>query len=216
MSELKQHNAADLQLIDQFKRIPPSDFGHRINFQLIGNRKIKPVAKVLQQFAGPALTVRIPDNDSSLVYKALEMAEPGDVIVIDMNGEDRYACWGEITTLSALGKGVLAAIINGPATDSVEIEELGFTVFSTSISPLTTKLYSLDGNINVPVSIDGVVISPGDIIVGNNDGLLVVPRDEAEHYLNIGKEEYEADHKRKRNIAEMGVHSYLKTLNEKL
>lgn len=202
-----------VSVIEKFKQFPPSDYGHRINFNLIGNRKIKPIKKVIQQFAGPAITVRIPPNDSILVYKALELAQPGDVIVIDMNGEDRYACWGEITTRVAKERGVIAAVINGPVTDSLEIEKLGLDVYATNISPLTTKVYSLDGDINVPLAIDGVVINPGDIIVGNNDGLLVVPQTEVEAFMKIGQEEFQADEGRRQKLQDAGVDTYLADLN---
>lgn len=191
---------ADSSAIEYLKNIPPSDFGHRLNFQLISRRKLQPVFKINESFAGSAVTVRIPPNDSVLVYKALEMAQEGDIIVVDMNDEHRYACWGEITTLIAKEKGLSGAIIQGPVTDSLAIEELEFPVYSSSISPLTTKLFSLDGDINVSVSIDNVVINPGDIIIGDNDGLLVIPLEEWEEYKKIGIEEIEADEKRKNSL----------------
>ncbi|WP_126425413.1 RraA family protein [Brevibacillus marinus] len=213
---IREIERADSEIINQLRRIPPSDFGHRINFQLIGSRLVKPVYKIKQQFAGSAITVRIPPNDSVMVYKALEFAKPGDVIVIDMSGDKRYACWGEITTRVAQAKGVVAAIVNGPVTDSAEIEELGFNVYATGLSPLTTKLHGIDGDINVPVAIDDVVIYPGDIVVGNNDGILVVPRDEGKKYLQIGKEECEADRQRKDRLAAVGADEYIQALDKYL
>lgn len=213
---IKEIERADHEILEQLRSIPPSDFGHRINFQLISSRLVRPVHKIKQQFAGSAITVRIPPNDSIMVYKAMEFAKPGDVIVIDVSGEKRYACWGEITTRVAQAKGLAAAIVNGPVTDSAEIEELGFSVYATGLSPLTTKLYGLDGDINVPIAIDDVVINPGDIIVGNNDGILVVPREEAKKYLQIGKEECEADHQRKDRLAAVSADEYIRALDKYL
>lgn len=204
----------DTATIAKFSNIPPSDFGHRLNFNLISSRKIKPVSTIKKQFAGSAITVRIPPNDSILVYKAIELAQLGDVIIVDMNGEDRYACWGEITTRVAQEKGVVAAIINGPATDSLCIEQLDFPVYSTATSPLTTKLYSLDGDINLPIAIDDVVVHPGDIVIGDNDGLMIVPKDNARKYVLIGDEELQADVSRKEKLESIGAEKYLQQLQE--
>ncbi|WP_170289739.1 RraA family protein [Cytobacillus depressus] len=198
------------QIIKELGAISPSDYGHDINFQLISARKIKPLFPIENTFAGPAITVRIPPNDGLLVNKALDLVQPGDVVVIDMNEEERFACWGEITTKIAMEKGAIAAIINGPVTDTKVITDLQFNVFSYAVSPLTTKVYSLDGDVNVPVSISGCIINPGDIIVGSNDGLLVVPQEEALAYLEIGKKEQEADDKRREDLERLGAENYLR------
>ncbi|WP_163100422.1 RraA family protein [Peribacillus alkalitolerans] len=207
ISEVQRPNP---QVVKQLEAISPSDFGHSINFQLISARKIKPLIPIEHTFAGPAVTLRIPPNDGLLVNKVLDLVQPGDVVVIDMNEEERFACWGEITTKVAMEKGAIAAIINGPVTDTKIITDLQFNVFSYAVSPLTTKVYSLDGDVNVPVSISGCIINPGDIIVGSNDGLLVVPKDEALAYLEIGKKEQEADEKRRHDLEQLGAENYLR------
>ncbi|MDP9743336.1 UNVERIFIED_ORG: 4-hydroxy-4-methyl-2-oxoglutarate aldolase [Bacillus sp. B2I3] len=196
--------------VKQLGNISPSDYGHHLNFQLISTKKIKPLFPIENTFAGPAVTVRIPPNDGLLVYKALDIVQPGDVVVIDMNEEERFACWGEITTRVAMEKGAIAAIINGPVTDTKIINNLQFTVFSYAISPLTTKVYSIDGDVNVPVSISGCIVNPGDIIVGSNDGLLVVPQEETLSFIEIGKKEEEADEKRRQELQALGVEKYLR------
>ncbi|WP_051317202.1 RraA family protein [Ectobacillus panaciterrae] len=197
-------------IVKRLGDISPSDYGHRLNFQLINARKIKPVFPLENTFAGPAVTVRIPPNDGSLVYKALDIVKPGDVIVIDMNEEERFACWGEITTRVAMEKGAIAAIINGPVTDTNIIRDLKFNVFSYAISPLTTKMYSLDGDVNVPISISGCIIKPGDIVIGSNDGLLVVPNEDISTFLEIGEAEKKADERRRVELQELGVEQYLR------
>ncbi|MFE8064752.1 RraA family protein [Priestia aryabhattai] len=201
------------ELLKKLGSVSPSDYGHRLNFQLIHSRKIKPLFRFKGNFAGPAITVRIPPNDGSLVYKALGLVMPGDVVVIDMNEEERFACWGEITTRVAMEKGALAVIINGPVTDTDIIKELGFKVFSYAISPLTTKMYNLDGDVNVPISISGCIIKPGDIVVGSMDGLLVVPQEDISTYLEIGEEEAKADQERREDLKRLGVETYLNRFN---
>ncbi|MFS0906611.1 RraA family protein [Priestia aryabhattai] len=201
------------EILKKLGNISPSDYGHRLNFQLVHSRKIKPLFSFKENFAGSAITVRIPPNDGSLVYKALELVVPGDVVVIDMNEEERFACWGEITTRVAMEKGALAVIINGPVTDTNIIKDLGFKVFSYAISPLTTKMYNLDGDINVPISISGCIIRPGDIVIGSMDGLLVVPQEDISTYLAIGEEEEKADQERRQDLKRLGVEAYLSRFN---
>ena len=212
----KKIDRIDTEHIEEFKDIPPSDYGHQLHYNLISLRKIKPVVQVKDRFAGQAITVRITPNDSILVYKAIEIARPGDVLVIDMNGEDRYACWGEITTLAAKAKGIVASVINGAATDSLAIEENGYPVYAKSISPMTTKIYSHAGDINVPISIDGVVIHPGDLVVGDNDGLLVIPQAEMDSYLEIGRDEFNKDAERKEALTHQTIEDYLTNVNQAL
>jgi len=210
MKIISEIQRPDPQVIKELEAISPSDYGHSLNFQLISTRKIKPLFPIDHTFAGPALTVRIPPNDGLLINKALDFVKPGDVVVIDMNEEERFACWGEITTKLAMEKGAIACIINGAVTDTRMIIDLQFKVFSYAVSPLTTKVYSLDGDVNVPVSISGCVINPGDIIVGSNDGLLVVPKEDALTYLEIGKKEQEADEKRRQDLEQLGAENYLR------
>lgn len=203
----------DHELVRQLGEITPSDYGHKLNFQFITASKMKPLFPIETHFAGPAVTIRIPPNDVLLTCKALEYIQPGDIVVIDASEEDRYACWGEVTTRIALEKGAVAAIINGAITDSIALRDLGFKVYSHSVSPLTTKFYGLGGEINVPVSISGCVIQPGDVIVGSNDGLLVVPKDEIIDYLEIGKAAKELDQANLEELRVLGADRFLRRLD---
>jgi 4-hydroxy-4-methyl-2-oxoglutarate aldolase len=203
----------DPELVRQLGEITPSDYGHKLNFQFITASKMKPLFPIETPFAGPAVTVRIPPNDVLSTCKAMDYVQPGDIVVIDASEEDRYACWGEVTTRIAMEKGAAAAIINGAVTDTIAIRDLGFKVYSHSVSPLTTKFYGLGGDINVPVSISGCVIQPGDVIVGSNDGLLVVPKDEIATYLEIGKEAKELDEQNLQDLKVLGADVFLRRLD---
>lgn len=203
----------DPELVRQLGEITPSDYGHKLNFQFITASKMKPLFPIETPFAGPAVTVRIPPNDVLSTCKAMDYVQPGDIVVIDASEEDRYACWGEVTTRIAMEKGAAAAIINGAVTDTIAIRDLGFKVYSHSVSPLTTKFYGLGGDINVPVSISGCVIQPGDVIVGSNDGLLVVPKGEIATYLEIGKEAKELDEQNLQDLKVLGADLFLRRLD---
>lgn len=114
-------------------------------------------------------------------------AEPGDILVIDMQGEKRHACWGEMTTLTARRFDLQAVIVDGPNTDSKEIKENGFPVFSKGQSNLTTKIMGFKGDVNVPVCCGGTVVCPGDLILANNDGIVVIPYDFADRLIEIAE-----------------------------
>ncbi len=205
----------DPELVRQLGEITPSDYGHQLNYQFITASKMKPLFQIETTFAGPAVTVRIPPNDTAFTCKALDNIQPGDIVVIDASEEERYACWGEVTTRIAMEKGAAAAIVNGAITDTIALRDLGFKVYSHAVSPMTTKFYGLGGDINVPVSISGCVIQPGDVIVGSNDGLLVVPQDEIEAYLKIGKEAKELDEQNLRDLKMLGADTLLRRWDSK-
>lgn len=97
------------------------------------------------------------------------------MIVIDRLGDRRYACWGGGVCLAAHVKGIAGAIVDGVLTDRVEIEDLNFPVFGRGLSPVTTRGGGLTGDLNVPVQCGGVMVNPGDIILADDDGILVLP-----------------------------------------
>lgn len=127
-------------------------------------------------FAGPALTVRIPHADSTAVHHALSLIQPGDVVVIDQSGDDERSSFGGTLAAIASDAGAIAAVSNGRTNDVGEIRALGFPMYSRGATPLTTRILGLEGQVNVPVAIGGVVVLPGDVIFGDDDGLCVLPR----------------------------------------
>lgn len=129
---------------------------------------------------GTAVTLSLPPTDGTLLNHAMRLVRPGDVLVIDRQGDDRHACWGGVMTQVAKGLGVAGVIIDGVATDALTIREQEFPVWCRGVSALTTKLAGLGGTMNLPVSVGGLVIHPGDIILADENGVLVVPADEAE------------------------------------
>lgn len=180
----------DQALIERFKRISPSELGHALEFGFMSN-EISLLDKSKEVYVvGTAVTARIPATDSTMVYKAMTYCQPGDILVIDMQGEKRHACWGEMTTLTARRFGIQAVVVDGPNTDSKEIKELGFPVFSKGQSNLTTKIRGFRGDVNLPVCCGGTVVCPGDLILANNDGITVIPFDFADKLIEIA-EKYE-------------------------
>jgi regulator of RNase E activity RraA len=141
------------------------------------HRGIQPLVRGWR-VVGTAVTIAIPGPDSTLLHHALGLLRPGDVLVVDRLGDDRHACWGGAVTIGAKAAGAAAGIVDGPCTDLAEIEQSRFPMWARGISPVTTRLYDLGGYLNVPVSCGGAVVQPGDAILADDSGVLVLPPDE--------------------------------------
>lgn len=131
-------------------------------------------------FVGHALTVKIPHLDSTAVHYALDLVQPGDVIVIDQSGDDVRSSFGGGLATVAKAKGCVGAVSNGSTNDVAELRELRFPVYSRGITPHTTRVLGIEGAVNVPVSIGGVVVLPGDVVVADEDGLAVIGSQDAD------------------------------------
>ena len=133
-----------------------------------------------RRVAGTAVTVQIPGADSTMLHHALGLLRPGDVLVVDRLGDDRHACWGGGVTVAAKAAGAKAGLVDGPCTDVEEVEASDFPLWCRGLAPITTRIYDLGGRMNVPVSIGGVVVMPGDAVLLDESGVLVLPPGEAE------------------------------------
>lgn len=133
-----------------------------------------------KRVAGTAVTIRLPHADSTLLHYLAKLVRPGDFIAIERCGDDRHACWGGVVTNAMKLAGITGAVIDGPATDLSEIRKVGLPLWCRGASPITTKLLNLAGAINVPVTVGGQVITPGDAILGDESGVIVLPADKAE------------------------------------
>ena len=143
---------------------------------------------------GTALTVKARAGDNLMLHAAVAMAQPGDVLVVENDGFLEAGMWGEIITVAAMQKGIVGLITNGSVRDTVPIRKLGFPVFCAGISIKgTTK--AVAGKINGPVWFEGVQVNPGDVVVGDNDGVVVIPHQEAAAVLEaaLAKDKAEAE-----------------------
>ncbi len=130
------------------------------------------------KLCGPALTVRTAPGDNLLVHKAIDLALPGDVIVVDGGGALDAALIGDIMTRYAVTRSVAGFVIDGAVRDTEELAMRDLPVYARGISPRGPSREG-PGEINVAVSIGGTVVHPGDIVVGDADGLVFVPAAEA-------------------------------------
>jgi 4-hydroxy-4-methyl-2-oxoglutarate aldolase len=156
---------------------------------------IKPIFAV--KLVGPALTVKLSPGDLVDPLKALEMGQSGDVIVVDAGGETETSVCGGLMGGLARNRGIAGMIIDGAGRDIDELRDLRFPVFTRSITARGTHTM-LSGrkdelSINVPITCGGVVVHPGDMIVADEIGVTVVPRDELETVLALAREQAERE-----------------------
>ena len=134
------------------------------------------------RIAGPAVTAYCAPGDNLMMHRALYLAEPGDVLVVAGSGENSGAQWGDVAARYALQKGLAGVVVHGCIRDTDTLRELRFPVWATAISPIRPDKKG-HGMVNTPISCDGVVVNPGDLIVADGDGVLCIPRAEAEEAI---------------------------------
>jgi 4-hydroxy-4-methyl-2-oxoglutarate aldolase len=137
---------------------------------------IKPVDAAFR-FCGPALTVHSQGGDNLWLHRALDIARPGDVLVVYVNEAFEHGYWGEIMTTMARQRGLAGLVIDGCVRDGALLSEIGFPVFARGLCIRGTgKDYGAIGWINEPVLIGDVTVHAGDLVVGDGDGVVVLPR----------------------------------------
>jgi RraA family protein len=134
--------------------------------------RIAPLAPTMR-LAGPALTIDVRPGDNLMIHAAMAMARPGDVLVIDGKGDETCALMGEIMVSQCMAIGIAGVVVNGAVRDTEAIRALGFPMYATGANPNgPSKL--VPGRINWPVSVGGVTVQPGDLVVADADGVVVV------------------------------------------
>ncbi|MGC4396247.1 RraA family protein [Hydrogenophaga sp. T2] len=132
---------------------------------------LRPSMKV----AGTAFTVEVRPGDNLMIHAAMSLAKPGDVLVIDGKGDQTAALMGTIMMTACRKLGIAGVVVDAAVRDSLEIEEMGFPVFSVGTNP-NGPTKQVGGRIGHPVSVGGVTVHPGDLVVGDADGVVVVER----------------------------------------
>ena len=137
---------------------------------------IKPVSATFR-LCGPAITVYSPPGDNLWIHRAIYAAQPGDVLVVHVSGAYEHGYWGEIMSTAAKVRGVAGLIIDGCVRDAVLLEQIGFPVFARGLCIRGTgKAFDAPGWINFPTLIGDVTVQAGDLVVGDADGVVCVPR----------------------------------------
>ncbi|EAQ03258.1 hypothetical protein OB2597_13978 [Pseudooceanicola batsensis HTCC2597] len=162
-----------------------------------------------KKIVGPAVTVLEEATEESHppthAIELIDSSEAGSVIVISIDGEADVAVWGGLMTAGAVANKLEAAVLDGAVRDITEIRrDYDFPVYARSASPGTTVGRYKTVAANVPVKLDGIEVNPGDIMVGDVDGIVVIPRDHAEEVLKMAREIDEREAEQARLITEAG------------
>ncbi len=166
---------ADASAIDALRGLPTSVIGDVMGGRLVGTTALRPINRSPVFACGSAFTVRVRAGDNLLIHKALDLLQPGDILVVDGEGDTTRALVGEIMMTSARVQGATAFVMDGAIRDADAFEEHRFPCWARGIS-LRGPYKDGPGSINVPVTIGGMVVNPGDIVVGDGDGVIAVPR----------------------------------------
>jgi 4-hydroxy-4-methyl-2-oxoglutarate aldolase len=143
--------------------------------------------------AGPAFTVEVRPGDNLMIHAAIALAKPGDVIVVDGKGDQTCALMGTIMMSQCRAAGIAGVVLDAAVRDSVEIREMGYPVFAVGTNPNGPTKF-VPGRINHPICAGGIAISPGDLIVADADGVVVLEREKAAAMLPLAAKK-EADEK---------------------
>jgi RraA family protein len=175
----------DAKLIAELRRMVTPHLSDSMERLYAGGPQLRPMYKG-GTLAGPAFTVKTAVGDNLLVHKAIDIARPGDVIVVDAGGMCDNAIIGELMSARAKQRGVAGMVIWGAIRDSAELAAGDYPVFAAGVTH-RGPYKNGPGEINVPVMMGAMPVNPGDIVVGDADGLVAIPQEIAERVLASAK-----------------------------
>ena len=174
---IREFTRPDPQVVKGFEGIPTGVVSDAMGRTGSMGAEIKPVWPKAR-IVGPALTVRTFPADNLMIHKAVTLAKPGDVLVVNAGGYRDAAVFGDLLGYSCKVHGIAGAVIDGASRDADGMAAINFPVFARAVLPMGPFKDS-PGSINVPLSCGGVAVRPGDVVVADADGVVVVPLEEA-------------------------------------
>ena len=168
------------ELLDAYRSIPASTIGHFSDRGFL--RGIKPLFHDIRM-VGNVVTVKVFAPDGSILREALLSSEPGDVLVIECVGDEECGCWGELRTLAGLIKGLAGVVVSGAVTDVSALRRHGLPIFCRDVSAYTTRGIGDRGEVNQTINVGGVRVQPGDLAIGDDDGVFILDPGQAAELL---------------------------------
>lgn len=206
---VKEINRLSPELTSEFSGIPTSILSDVTgNTGITMDSGITPLSPDVP-LAGSALTVNASPGDNLIIHKAITLAEPGDVLVIDGDGYVETAFIGDLMAETCKVQGIRGVVVDGAVRDKADIRSLEYPVYARGIHPEGPNKAD-PGSINVPVSCGGVSVNPGDLIVGDGDGIAVLPPDNLDSVLQDAEEKLAGEESTRQEIKD-GKMSYYKS-----
>lgn len=195
-----------------FKHLPTTAISDATGGHTNLSSDIKPLADHFK-IAGRAITVRLPDGENGAVLEAIRAANEGDILVIDAKGNKNRAVAGDFVISLAKGIGLQGFVVDGVIRDIAAIRELDFPVFSLGTTVAAGNKNG-GGQVNVPIAVGGVTVQPGDYIIGDVDGVLVVPQEDAERIVAAAETKVDKDKAREQEAHANGKESIIAYLDK--
>lgn len=181
-------------LLNAYRSIPSSTIGHFSDRGFL--RGIKPLLNNIRM-VGTVVTVKVFPPDGSILREALLLSEPGDVLVIECVGDEECGCWGELRTLAGLIKGLAGVVVSGAVTDVSALRRHGLPIFCRDVSAYTTRGIGVRGEVNRSINVGGVRVQPGDLAIGDDDGVFILDAQRAAELLPELLVKEQADQRRR-------------------
>ena len=171
----RRRRKVDPALVERFRSIPVANVSDSMSRMAAAGPRLRPMHKG-GAMAGPALTVKVRPGDNLMLHRALDLAEPGDVVVVDAGGDLTTAIMGDLMLAHATKRGVAGLVVNGAVRDLDSIRAQKLPLYAAGVTH-RGPYKDGPGEINVAVALDGMVVEPGDLVLGDADGVLAVPLD---------------------------------------
>lgn len=204
------------ELLDAYGQLPTACIADCMGRLCALHPRIKLVSSPERPMVGAALTIKARSGDNLMLHKALDLGEPGDVLILSNGGDETRSLIGENMVALALRKGVSGIVIDGPVRDIASLSRVPLPIYANGTTP-GGPYKEGPGEINVPISCGEISVHPGDIVVGDEDGVIVVPLGDAPEVLKAAQSFAVKDsEKLKRNKTGQADRSWVdKTLQEK-
>ena len=187
---VKEFQRPPISLVNRYRDIPASNISDVMNRFYCMHEYIKAMTK--HTMVGVASTVKVPGSDNTLIHYALDLIEPGDVLIVDGGSDVNRALMGEIMFTYGKQRGLAGVVVDGAIRDIDCLDYLDLPVYAKGITP-QGPYKNGPGEINVPVACGGQVVFPGDIIVGDTDGVVVIPQRDAAYIIDLAEAKKEAE-----------------------
>ncbi len=178
-------------MVEAFSSIPTAIISDNLNRMVAAGPTVRPMHRG-GSLAGTALTVKTRPGDNLMIHKAADMVRPGDVIVVDAGGDLTNALIGELIISHARSRGCVGFVVNGAVRDMDVISANDFPVYGAGVSH-RGPYKDGPGEVNIPISLDGMIIEPGDIVIGDLDGVVCIPRADATRVLELSRAQEEKE-----------------------